>query len=161
MSQRGGVLVEFALILPLLLLLFFGIIEFSLLMYNKQVITNASREGARYGIVVMAGGARHSITEVQTIVQEWSGQRLITFGSDTLENSDITVTACNKEDDDCSNSANWTSANAVNAPFGYQLKVNMTYDYDFLFVPNIPLIGAENNLPSLITLDAETVMNYE
>ena len=49
--QKGAVAVEFALILPVLVLLLFGIVEFSLLMYNKQILTNASREGARYGIV--------------------------------------------------------------------------------------------------------------
>ena len=50
-SQRGASAVEFALILPLLIVLTFGIIEFGLLMYNQQVLTNAAREGARYGIV--------------------------------------------------------------------------------------------------------------
>ena len=50
-SQKGASLVEFALVLPLLMLILWGIIEFGLLLYNKQVITNASREGARAGIV--------------------------------------------------------------------------------------------------------------
>ena len=50
-SQKGASAVEFALVLPLLMLITFGIIEFGMLMYNKQVITNASREGARAGIV--------------------------------------------------------------------------------------------------------------
>jgi len=49
--QSGQALVELALVLPLLLILAFGIVEFGLLMYNKAVITNASREGARVGIV--------------------------------------------------------------------------------------------------------------
>jgi Flp pilus assembly protein TadG len=46
--DRGAAAVEFALILPLLLLLVFGIVEFGLLL-NKQVsVSNAAREGARY-----------------------------------------------------------------------------------------------------------------
>ena len=45
-NQKGAALIEFAIVLPLLLLLVFGAIEFGLLFYNKQVITNASREGA-------------------------------------------------------------------------------------------------------------------
>ena len=45
-SQKGASLVEFALVLPLLMLILLGMIEFGLLLYNKQVITNASREGA-------------------------------------------------------------------------------------------------------------------
>jgi Flp pilus assembly protein TadG len=50
-NQKGVAAVEFAIILPVLLLLVFGIIEFSLILYDKAVITNASREGARAGIV--------------------------------------------------------------------------------------------------------------
>lgn len=49
-NKKGAALVEFALLLPLLLLLVAGSIEFGLIFYNKQVITNASREGARAGI---------------------------------------------------------------------------------------------------------------
>ena len=51
-DQSGAAAVEFALILPVMLLFIFGIIEFGLFMYNKQVLTNACREGARVGIVV-------------------------------------------------------------------------------------------------------------
>jgi len=48
-SQEGAAMIEFAIILPLLLLFIFGIIEFSLALFNQQVITNAAREGARRG----------------------------------------------------------------------------------------------------------------
>ena len=41
-GQKGGAAVEFVMIVPLLLLLIFGIIEFGLIMYNKHIITNAS-----------------------------------------------------------------------------------------------------------------------
>ena len=45
--ERGAAAVEFALVLPVLLLLLVGIIEFGRL-YNAQiVITNAAREAAR------------------------------------------------------------------------------------------------------------------
>jgi len=48
-SERGGVAVEFAIILPILMLLVFGIIDFGHAWYMKQIVINASREGARYG----------------------------------------------------------------------------------------------------------------
>ena len=51
-NQNGATAVEFAVILPLLLLLIFGIIEFGLLLFNRHVITNSVREAARAGIVV-------------------------------------------------------------------------------------------------------------
>lgn len=40
-------MVEMALVLPLLVLLLVGIVEFSRVLMVKQVITNAAREGAR------------------------------------------------------------------------------------------------------------------
>jgi len=45
--ERGAAAVEFALVLPVLLLLVLGMLEFSRV-YNAQIsITNAAREGAR------------------------------------------------------------------------------------------------------------------
>ena len=51
-GQRGTATVEFGLLLPVLLLIVSGIIEFGMALFDKAVITNASREGARAGIVL-------------------------------------------------------------------------------------------------------------
>jgi hypothetical protein len=72
--ECGAVIVELAIMLPLLLFLLMGIIEFGLLFYNKQVLTNASREGARAGI------AHLTENEIKTIVVNYSQDRLVTFG---------------------------------------------------------------------------------
>jgi Flp pilus assembly protein TadG len=46
-SDRGAAAVEFALVLPVLLVLVLGIVEFGRI-YNVQIsVTNAAREGAR------------------------------------------------------------------------------------------------------------------
>jgi hypothetical protein len=47
---RGQGLVEFALVLPVLLLLIFGIIEFARIFYSWLIITNAVRTGERYAV---------------------------------------------------------------------------------------------------------------
>jgi hypothetical protein len=73
LGQKGAAAVEFAVVLPLLVLLLFGSIEFGLLLYNQEVITNASREGARAGI------ARHDSDQSGTFA----------YGSDIQ--SDLTV----------------------------------------------------------------------
>jgi Flp pilus assembly protein TadG len=50
-AERGQEVVEFALILPLLMTLLFGIVEFGWAVFSYNTIANAAREGARWGIV--------------------------------------------------------------------------------------------------------------
>ena len=49
--RRGQALVEFAMVLPLLLLLLMGLIEFGRAWNLHQVVTDASREGARHAVL--------------------------------------------------------------------------------------------------------------
>ncbi len=49
--ERGQTLVEFALLVPVLLLLIFGAIEFGRVFHATHVITSAAREGARAAAV--------------------------------------------------------------------------------------------------------------
>jgi len=51
MKQKGQALVEFALILPILVLLVFGMVEFGRAMYIKNMLNNAARAGARTAVV--------------------------------------------------------------------------------------------------------------
>ena len=44
---RGAVAVEFALILPVLITILFGIIQFGLVMFTQQMMVYAAREAAR------------------------------------------------------------------------------------------------------------------
>lgn len=50
-SRSGVAVVEFAVVAPLFFLLVLGMIEFGRMVMVQQVITNASREGARRAIV--------------------------------------------------------------------------------------------------------------
>lgn len=50
-EASGASAVEFALVLPLLLLLILGMVEFGTLFYRQAIISWSSREAARTGIV--------------------------------------------------------------------------------------------------------------
>lgn len=63
LNDEGQALVEMALVLPLLLLLLIGILEFGRIMGAYMVINDLSREGARYGVV------GHNDGEIQTLVK--------------------------------------------------------------------------------------------
>lgn len=56
-KQHGAQLVEFALLLPLLIVVMFSAIEFGFMLYDQAVITNATREGARAGVVAVIQGS--------------------------------------------------------------------------------------------------------
>lgn len=50
-ANRGQGMVEFALTLPLLLLVLMGIVDFSRLLITYAAVSNGAREGTRYGLV--------------------------------------------------------------------------------------------------------------
>jgi hypothetical protein len=50
-AERGQALVEFALTVPILLFLVFGIIDLARLIFSYTQVMDASRQGVRYGIV--------------------------------------------------------------------------------------------------------------
>jgi Flp pilus assembly protein TadG len=50
-NEKGQSMVEFALLLPVLILIIMGIMEFGLILNSYLALNNASREGARIGAV--------------------------------------------------------------------------------------------------------------
>ncbi|MEJ5328530.1 MAG: TadE/TadG family type IV pilus assembly protein [Desulfobaccales bacterium] len=50
-SSRGVAVVEFAIILPILVTFLVGMVEFGHVWFLQHALTNASREGARVGVV--------------------------------------------------------------------------------------------------------------
>lgn len=51
-NEKGQSMVEFAIVLPILLLLICGIMDFGWLYYNQLALMNSVREGARYAVVI-------------------------------------------------------------------------------------------------------------
>lgn len=49
-NQRGAVVIEFAIVVLLLLLILFGILEFSFTFLQRHFVANAAREGVRIGV---------------------------------------------------------------------------------------------------------------
>ena len=134
-GQRGNAILEFAIMLPILILLISGIIDFSLLFYDKAVITNASREGARYGVILQT--TYPTSTAVQTYTKAYCANRLITFASPAPV---VTVTV----------------TPSSGAPkFGDSLTVTVNYTYTDIMLHHF--FGHSQ----LFNLSATTVMAYE
>src|SRR5687768_16693946 len=135
-AKRGSALIEFALVLPIVLLLVFGIIEFSAMFYNKAVITNASREGARYGVIIRSPSYATS-TQIIAYTKAYSENKLISFGGSSPT---VTVTV---------------TPSASPATTGDTLKVGVSFVYTNLVILNLLGLGSTK------TISAETTMTYE
>jgi hypothetical protein len=137
LNQQGAAAVEFAIVLPLLILLVFGIVEFSVALYDKAMLTNASREGARTGALFrqpqQCGPDLHGT--VSDVVDDFCAGKLITFGP----------------------AAAVTTVISPSCPArGEDLSVTLTYVYNWLVIPNFVagIIGPA-------TIGATTVMRME
>ncbi len=140
-EYRGAAAVEFALLLPILLIILFGVIEFSIIMYDKHMITNASREGARQGIVFRAAADGTydplNLADIQNVVNSYLGSNLISFqpGNATI-------------------AASW--ADDPSKLEDKLLTVTVNYTYNWLVIPNFIA-----DLAGGLNLSAVTVMRME
>jgi Flp pilus assembly protein TadG len=133
-NQEGAGLVEFAILAPILVILLFGLLEFGLSLYAKEVLTNASREGARYGVVY--SNPRKTVTEIKNKVQEY------------LTKSEFTDPA----------TIDVTGAGGAS---GSSLTVSVSYPYTFQVLPSFFASFFGSDMTGTITLKANTVMLME
>lgn len=89
-DARGAVLVEFALILPLLVLIMLVIVDLGWVLRETQILENAAREGARFSAIdVNEVGPQHpaaTIARVKQVVIDYCSQENL-----TVQATDISV----------------------------------------------------------------------
>ncbi len=98
------------MVLPLFLLLIFGVIDFGLAMYSKGLITNASQEGARFGAIYRTNPL--TANDIQTHVQAYLQAAGFT--------DPVTVTVT-----------------GAGGPSGSPLSVRVNYAYHWLALPGL------------------------
>jgi hypothetical protein len=148
-SQRGVSALELTILAPLIFVLVFGMIEFGCLFYDKLMITNASREGARAGIVFIDDEHNTLDNNITTRVTEAvnkylrkdddTGWRLIYFGSPTPDPEIPSPTI------------------SASAHGNDRLRVEVRWTYDFLVLPNFKNLGWVD-LSDTITINAVNEM---
>jgi len=69
-QDEGAAAVEFALIVPVLVIFLFGIIEFGILFAQQLSLSNAARQGARYGVVANYDASNNPTSTCLNIVNE-------------------------------------------------------------------------------------------
>ena len=121
------------------MLMIFGAVELGVATYDKAVLTNASREGARAGIVAMT--PRLTDAQIQSVVTTYAQNNMITFKNP----GPITATV----------SPAYATRNATTSS-GTVVTVLANYSYNFFLIPKFltSFIGT-------ITLRGRTVMRME
>jgi hypothetical protein len=147
--QRGSETVEFAISATLLFILLFGIIEFSVALFDKATLTNASREGARTGILYRYDAAYERdffnvLVEddlIEQAIRDYAEQFLISLGGPAEMDIDV--------------SRNDRNANGL-FDAGDELTVIIDYPYQFLLLPSfVGTLGGILELSSTTTMRAE------
>jgi len=131
LNEQGVAAAEFALVLPVLLLLLFGTIEFGMMMYGREIVTNAAREGARAGIV--QGPPKRTGGQITTIANNY-------LTGTGVSQADVTFTSAG---------VGLTNPNS--------LTVTAQYRYNFL----IPYIPAVVGIPNPLIITTQVVMRHE
>jgi Flp pilus assembly protein TadG len=136
-SERGAELIEFALIVPLLLFIIMGLVDFGFMFQRFEVVTNAAREGAR--IAVLPG---YATADVEARVRSY-----MTEGGVANSTSNSTVATTNVP----------IAAGAGPAMQGKRVQVNYTSQYLFLG----PLAGWFGGTFTSANLTAVAIMRDE
>lgn len=121
----------------MMLILIFGAVEFGTAMYDKAVVTNASREGARAGIV--ATSPRLSDRGIQDVVSRYSKTHLLNYKTGATDTAVTTITPA---------IASRTS--------GELMTVTVTYTYKSFLLPKFL-----QSMAGGFGLSASTVMRME
>jgi Flp pilus assembly protein TadG len=103
-NERGQTLTEFAIVLPILALLLFGVIQFGIAFNNYITLTDAVRAGARKGAV-----GRHLQNPQSAVVQS------VQNAATDLKSSDLQITI----------TSNWTQGSDVTVTATYPYKINL------------------------------------
>jgi Flp pilus assembly protein TadG len=139
--QHGLALAEFAIVSGLLFLILFGIVEFSVALFDQATITNASREGARTGILFRPDprnlGAED--TQIRQVVNDYAQAHLISLGGAAAMNVQI--------------ARNLGADGALTV--GDPVTVTIAYPYRFLVLPGF-IAGMTN-----LNIRATSVMRAE
>ncbi|MGO9178054.1 MAG: TadE/TadG family type IV pilus assembly protein [Candidatus Limnocylindrales bacterium] len=124
--SRGQALVEFALVLPVFLLLLGGMIDFGFGFYSYMTVINGARAGAR--------AATLNATDTSSAIEAAVNAEVVAL------NSSLVTTSIQCE---ASGSTTWAACGTSNDASGNTIEVTVSYTYHNIwplpFAPTIPM----------------------
>jgi Flp pilus assembly protein TadG len=139
-GDEGASAVEFALVLPLLIILVFGVIAFGIVLAQQQALTNSARDGARFGVVnlfAQATGDPRTCSQVVAKVRDSAATVLMTGADVGVTVKRDTTTVCSSAEGSTSVS-NGTTLPCVGGTASSRLTVEATFE-SRLVIPLVPV----------------------
>ena len=137
--EDGAALIEAAFVLPMLLFVSIGIIEFGRAFQTWQIVTNAAREGAR---VAVLGGM--SDDAVKTRVQDY-----LKMGIDSPASASITINRT-------------TTVSLGGAATATASRVQVDYPFTFIVMqPLAQLLVKDSTVGNAFTMRSAAIMRNE
>ncbi len=126
--SRGQSIVEFAIALPVVLLIVFGVIELGFLLFTYSSVNSASREAARYGIAIGDVGSSQRYYDCPGIVE--AGLRIGRFAG--MDSSEIAISydsgpGTTTKYTDCEDLASYNGDDSIT--FGDRIVIDVNHDY--------------------------------
>jgi Flp pilus assembly pilin Flp len=122
-QQRGAVAVEFALIMPVLLLILVGTLEFGRVWSQLQVFQGAAREGARCA-AVKAGG--FTTCDIQTRINDSAGAYKPATNAVVTINGASHPNGCDATTIGQDVKVSWVQPLTIDIPFWNDVTINST-----------------------------------
>ncbi|MCX8032571.1 MAG: pilus assembly protein [Thermoleophilia bacterium] len=91
--EGGAAAVEFALVLPMLLIILFGILDWGLYLYNDLLLTHAARDAARYLSVNNESGAEATLNNAKQKLISVQSTTVSTVVGSSGNEAEVTLTA--------------------------------------------------------------------
>ncbi len=149
-QEGGNITLELALAMPVFLLLVAGVFDLGMLFWEKHVLTNAAREGARAAAKAVDNGTgitpAKTQSQVKAVVQNYINQ----FALKNLNGTSLVLDSTNFE-------YTWTTSSS-----GTVLTINLTQiPCQLLLLPKAKALVGGTPGDDVVYLDAQTSMAAE
>jgi Flp pilus assembly protein TadG len=115
-SERGQTAVEFALMIPVMLLFVLGIFQVGVTYFNQEAMATSARDGAR-------AGAIHTGSTPAVIIQD--AKDAITSNATGLDTSTLSITVTGVDNPEAPNGTLWEQGDIIDVTVTYPWKIGI------------------------------------
>jgi Flp pilus assembly protein TadG len=115
-SERGQTAVEFALMIPVMLLFVLGIFQIGVTYFNQEALATSARDGAR-------AGAIHTGSTPAVIIQD--AKDAITANATGLDTNTLSITVIGVDNPQAPNGTLWEQGDIIDVTVTYPWKIGV------------------------------------